>query len=182
MRRRSRKNSGAVFRLFPLRSCPAVTPCPASTSPRRMNRRNLIVPASWHGSSPFVEARPSDAEIRTDWWRLFREPVLDRLEMQAMAANPDLQAAAERFVQARDIMMKAQSRLFPRLGLGFGGSDNKQSENALFRAPDSPIHDVSVSMSESPPGSRIFGMPFATKLAPRPIAPSGAPLNLRWRV
>jgi NodT family efflux transporter outer membrane factor (OMF) lipoprotein len=103
------------------------------------------VPASWHGSSPFVEARPSDAEIRTDWWKLFREPVLDRLEMQAMAANPDLQAAAERFVQARDIMMKAQSRLFPRLGLGFGGSDNKQSENALFRAPDSPIHDVSVS-------------------------------------
>ncbi|MFO1102912.1 MAG: efflux transporter outer membrane subunit [Methylocystis sp.] len=145
MRRRSRKKFGRCISLVSasiLSGCnalPGVDLAPAYEPPE------LIVPASWHGSSPFVEARPSDAEIRTDWWRLFREPVLDRLEMQAMAANPDLQAAAERFVQARDIMMKAQSRLFPRLGLGFGGSDNKQSENALFRAPDSPIHDVSVS-------------------------------------
>jgi NodT family efflux transporter outer membrane factor (OMF) lipoprotein len=105
----------------------------------------FIVPASWHGASPFVEARPSDSEIRPDWWKLFRDPVLDTLEQQAMAANADLQAAAERFIQARDIMMKAKSRLYPRLGLGFGASDNKQSQNALFRGPDEPIYDTSVS-------------------------------------
>ena len=42
-----------------------------------------------------------------------------------MAANPDLQAAAERFVQARDMMMKARSQYLPRLGLGFGASENR---------------------------------------------------------
>ena len=44
-----------------------------------------------------------------------------------MAANPDLQAAAERFVQARDVMMKARSQYIPQVGLGFGASDNRQS-------------------------------------------------------
>ena len=69
-----------------------------------------VVPASWHGSSPFVEAKPSDGELRQDWWKLFNDPILNKLEEQAMAANPDLQAAAERFVQARDVMMKARSQ------------------------------------------------------------------------
>ena len=32
------------------------------------NRLNIVVPASWHGSSPFVEAKPSDGELRPDWW------------------------------------------------------------------------------------------------------------------
>jgi len=145
MCRRTRKKCGRYVSLVSasiLSGCnalPGVDLAPAYEPPE------FIVPASWHGSSPFVEAKPSDAEIRADWWKLFREPVLDKLETQAMAANPDLQAAAERFMQARDIMMKAQSRLFPQLGLGFGASSNKQSERALFRAPDEPIYDTSVS-------------------------------------
>ncbi len=106
----------------------------------------FVVPASWHGASPFVEARPSDGEMRPDWWKLFRDPVLDRLEEQAMAANPDLQAAAERFVQARDMMMKARSRRMPQVGLGLGASNNRQSEQTLFRPPDIPIQEASVSI------------------------------------
>lgn len=78
----------------------------------------FVVPASWHGSSPFVEAKPSDAELRQDWWKLFNDPVLNKLEAQALTANPDLQAAAERFVQSRDVMMKARSQYLPRVGLG----------------------------------------------------------------
>lgn len=104
-----------------------------------------VVPASWHGASPFVEAKPSDDELRSDWWKLFDDPVLDHLEQQAMAANPDLQAAAERFVQARDTMMKARSRRIPQIGVGVGASNNRQSENALFRPPNSPIEESTVS-------------------------------------
>lgn len=104
----------------------------------------FVVPVSWRGASPFVEARPSDGELRQQWWSVFDDPVLNRLEEQAMAANPDLQAAAERFVQARDMMMVARSRRIPQFGLGAGASNNKQSTEALFRAPDSPIYDSSV--------------------------------------
>jgi outer membrane protein, multidrug efflux system len=105
----------------------------------------FVVPDSWHGASPFVEAKPSDGELRPDWWEIFADPVLNKLEEQAMAANPDLQAAAERFVQARDEMMKARSGLIPHLGLEYGMSNNRQSENSLFHAQGSPIQDSSVA-------------------------------------
>jgi NodT family efflux transporter outer membrane factor (OMF) lipoprotein len=105
-----------------------------------------VVPASWHGSSPFVEAKPSDGELRSDWWTVFNDPVLNKLEEQAMASNPDLQAAAERFVQARDMMMKARSQYLPRLGIGFGASDNRASDNALFFPPDISQFGSTVSL------------------------------------
>lgn len=95
-----------------------------------------VVPASWRGSSPFIEATPSDGEVRQDWWILFHDPALNRLEEQAMAANPDLQAAAERFIQARDEMMKARSRRIPQIGIGGSASNNRLSDNALFRPPN----------------------------------------------
>lgn len=104
----------------------------------------FVVPDTWRGASPFVVAKPSDNVLRPDWWKLFNDPVLNRLEEQAMAENPNLQAAAERFVQARDEMMKARSGLIPQLGVEFGMSDNKQSPNSLFHAPGSPIQDASV--------------------------------------
>ncbi len=106
---------------------PAVDLSPTYTPPE------YVVPASWHGSSPFVEATPADSELRPDWWKLYDDPVLNRLIEQAMAANPDLQAAAERFVQARDVMMKARSQYLPQIGLGFGASNNRISNEKLFR-------------------------------------------------
>lgn len=92
-----------------------------------------VVPASWHGSSPFVEAMPADSELRPDWWKLYDDPVLNRLVEQAMAVNPDLQAAAERFVQARNMMMRARSQYLPQFGLEFGASNNRISDEKQFR-------------------------------------------------
>jgi multidrug efflux system outer membrane protein len=105
----------------------------------------FVVPASWHGSSPFVEAKPSDGELRQDWWKLYNDPILNRLEEQAMAANPDLQAAAERFVQARDVMMKARAQYIPRIGLGLDTSGNRESIHHLFRPSDVPLYETTVA-------------------------------------
>ena len=105
-----------------------------------------VVPTSWHGQSPFIEANPSDTELRPDWWQLFDDPALTSLIEQAMAANPDLEAAAERFLQARDMMMKARSQYLPRLGLGFGASGNRASDNALFFPRDISQQASSVSL------------------------------------
>ena len=136
-------NSGLFLLVLTLSACsewlPHVDLAPPYQPPQ------YVVPASWHGASPFVEAKPSDGELRQDWWKLYDDSVLNRLVDQAMAANPDLQAAAERFVQARDMMMKARSQYLPRVGLGFGASNNRQSENALFRPPNIPLHEATVS-------------------------------------
>lgn len=98
-----------------------------------------VVPASWHGASPFVEANPSDGEFRLDWWKLYNEPMLNNLIELAMAANPDLQAAAERFVQARDVMMQVRSQRIPQIGLGGKASDSRNHVDTLARDPDIPI-------------------------------------------
>ena len=105
-----------------------------------------VVPASWRGSSPFVEAKPADDELRQDWWKLFDDPALNRLIEQAMAANPDLQAAAERFVQARDVMMKARAQYLPKLGLGFGASNNRISSEKLFRPEGIPLQQSTMEL------------------------------------
>ncbi|HEY6262331.1 MAG TPA: efflux transporter outer membrane subunit, partial [Nitrospiraceae bacterium] len=106
---------------------PAVDLAPSYEPPQ------YVVPISWRGSSPFMEAKPADGELRLDWWKLYDDPVLNRLIEQAIAANPDLQAAAERFVQARYVMMKARAQYLPQIGLGFGSSNNRISNEKLFR-------------------------------------------------
>lgn len=105
-----------------------------------------VVPVSWRGSSPFVEAKPSDDELRPDWWKLYGDPVLDKLVEQAMEANPDLQASAERFVQARNMMMKARAQYLPQAGIDFGGSHARQSVERLFRPPDSPLQGSTMEL------------------------------------
>ena len=98
-----------------------------------------VVPVSWKGSSPFVEASPSDGELRSDWWALFNDPVLNKLEEQAMATNPDLHAAAERFVQARDVMMQVRSQRIPHLGLGGKATNSSRHVNPSVYDPDTPL-------------------------------------------
>jgi len=129
--------SGFLLVIFSLSACswfPAVDLAPKYKPPQ------YVVPASWHGSSPFVEATPADGELRPDWWKLYGDPVLDRLIEEAIDANPDLQAAAERFVQARDEMMKARSQYIPRIGTGFEASHNRQSDDRLFRPEGEGVH------------------------------------------
>ena len=117
---------------------PAVNLAPTYEPPQ------YVVPDSWQGSSPFVEAKPADGELRPDWWKLFNDPVLDQLVDQAMAANPDLHAAAERFIQARDIMMAARSQYFPRISLEMGASHRRQSFDRIFRPENSPLQSSTV--------------------------------------
>jgi outer membrane protein, multidrug efflux system len=90
-----------------------------------------VVPASWHGETPFVEAKPSDDELRQDWWKLYDDALLNSLIEQAMAANPDLQAAAERFVQARDVMMQVRSQRIPQVGVGGKAADSRNHIDPL---------------------------------------------------
>lgn len=98
-----------------------------------------VVPASWRGASPFVEAKPSDSELRPDWWQLYNDSALNRLVDQAMVTNPDLQAAAERFVQARDVMMQVRSQRIPQAGIGGKAGDGRNHIDPLRVPGDLPI-------------------------------------------
>ncbi len=132
---------GYVFLAASLGACSAI-PFPAFDLTPTYQAPEFVVPDSWEGTSDFVKANPSDDALRPDWWKLYDDPILNSLVEQGMVANPDLHAAAERFIQARDAMMKARARYMPQIGFEYGGSNNRQSDHSLFRAPGEPDSDV----------------------------------------
>lgn len=93
----------------------------------------LKLPAGWGDAKFLTDARPSDAALRSDWWVMFGDPQLDELEAQAMRLNPDLQAQAEAFLQARDAVAEAKSHLYPQLNGSASAQKNKSSHHRLWR-------------------------------------------------
>lgn len=67
-------------------------------------------------------AQPADAQPRGEWWKAFKDPVLDRLEAEATAANQSLKVAAARVSQARALVGVTTAERSPRVDAGAGPS------------------------------------------------------------
>jgi multidrug efflux system outer membrane protein len=63
---------------------------------------------------------PAAAASSAQWWQVFGDPVLDRLEAQAVAGHTSLQAAAARLSRARALVRNAQAQRAPQLGVRAG--------------------------------------------------------------
>src|SRR5690606_4773827 len=61
-------------------------------------------------ANPAVTAQ---AAARDDWWRLFNDPVLDGLIVQALAENNELEAAAANLRAVRASLSEARSGRLP---------------------------------------------------------------------
>src|SRR5688572_20711682 len=69
------------------------------------------------------------------WWSLFQDPVLDKLVDEALAANRDLRAAAERIEQSRAQVTIARARLSPDAGVQYDAARTRASEQGVFPMP-----------------------------------------------
>src|SRR6202049_3829884 len=65
----------------------------------------------------------------SDWWRVFNEPDLARLETEADAANQDIKLAVARVDQAEAGSKYARSFLFPTISLGASASRTREAQN-----------------------------------------------------
>jgi NodT family efflux transporter outer membrane factor (OMF) lipoprotein len=68
------------------------------------------------GQDPFFSARSpafTGDEPPGRWWSLFRDPVLDRLVEQALAANTDLRIAAANLRRARAVLRETRAGRLP---------------------------------------------------------------------
>jgi multidrug efflux system outer membrane protein len=72
-----------------------------------------LTPADWR----WKPAEPRDEIPKGEWWALFNDPVLARLETRALAENQNLRAVVARVDQARAAARLTRSFLFPELGL-----------------------------------------------------------------
>src|SRR5216683_3370767 len=65
----------------------------------------------------------------SDWWRVFNDTELARLEADADAANQDIRLAVARVDQAEAGAKYARSFLFPTISLGAGASRTREAQN-----------------------------------------------------
>lgn len=116
------KIPASIFRLKPLALCiPMMLSLSACSLAPFYSPPDEQVPKNWAESS---QQASSETPIQYEWWKLYQDPRLNRIEDEAMTHNADLHAAAERFVQSRDTLMQAQSRLLPQLGVGVGAASS----------------------------------------------------------
>lgn len=71
------------------------------------------LPAEFKTEGPWRTAKPSDADARGDWWRLFNDARLSQLMREAEGASPTLEIARQRVVEARAQARADKAGLFP---------------------------------------------------------------------
>lgn len=89
-------------------------------------------PGRWQPAAPADEQRPSP------WWRVFNDPLLLRLEEEALTANPDVSIAMARLRQARALTAGTESARFPEVLAGVGPSRQRSSGAAAGLADGAP--------------------------------------------
>jgi NodT family efflux transporter outer membrane factor (OMF) lipoprotein len=95
-------------------------------------------------AAPFAGAAGepfSRAPARDDWWRLYRDPALDRLVAEALARNTDLAVAAANLAQARALLLETRSQRYPSTATG--GSARYGRGSAAAIGQDEPLDDGS---------------------------------------
>lgn len=88
--------------------------------------------SAWHGGSAALlgaERKAAPAGVASGDWKAFGDPLLDRLQARALAANHDLQTAALRFAQSRVQRTAAAAQQAPQLNAGGSVNRQRQSES-----------------------------------------------------
>jgi NodT family efflux transporter outer membrane factor (OMF) lipoprotein len=87
-------------------------------------------PQSFVESKGWKQAQPADETLRADWWTLFGNPELNRLEEQVNASNQTLKAADAQYRQARALIQINRAGLFPTIASSPSITTNRLSTNA----------------------------------------------------
>ncbi len=101
----------------------------------------LPPPASGAFIGQGLTPQVSPAEARSDWWRLYDDPVLDGLVLQALAENNELEAAAANLRLVRASLSEARSARLPSTSVGASGQYGRQSAYAVDPAATGPLDE-----------------------------------------
>lgn len=96
-------------------------------------------PAAYKESTTIWQpAQPADKLPRGDWWKDYKDPLLDSLVVKLDAANADLAVAVAHFDEATAYAAQARTSLFPTVNAGAYTTRNAQSNNRALRSPNQP--------------------------------------------
>lgn len=151
---------------------PALAPSRAITAALLLLCSNALagIPAvgpDYHGPPPvetpaafkngaWKRAEPADTQPRGDWWAVFRDPILNRIETQAVAANQDIALAVDRIAEVRAEVRVAAADFLPGMDTEPDAIRQRLTNTAPFQR-----------------GELIGNNPFAIPGAASPLATTG---------
>ena len=59
------------------------------------------------------QVSPNDSALRPNWWEIYQDPQLDKLEQQVADSNQTLKASYEQYMQARAAVQYYRSQYYP---------------------------------------------------------------------
>ena len=86
------------------------------------------VPGSFKESDQWQPAHPSDQTSRGNWWEIFGDPELNKLEEQIASSNQNLKVAEARFREARAAIRFNRAAQFPTISTSPSASYVKSSD------------------------------------------------------
>ena len=93
-------------------------------------------------AAPFIGARSAAVTSEApaeDWWRLYQDPVLDRLVADALAANKDLAIATANLARARALLRESGAARLPQTQIDAGATYGRLPSDQ--RAPGADRED-----------------------------------------
>jgi NodT family efflux transporter outer membrane factor (OMF) lipoprotein len=76
-------------------------------------RPTVTTPAVFKEQKGWVRARPNDAIDRGEWWEVFHDPLLSKLEREVDVSNQNLKAYAAAYREAQAAVAAARASLYP---------------------------------------------------------------------
>ena len=89
----------------------------------------VLVPPPNPAGGNWKPANPSDGMLRGNWWEVYNDPQLNKLEERVESNNPNLRQALETYLAAREAVNVARANFFPFLSADIGLSRGRVSQN-----------------------------------------------------
>jgi NodT family efflux transporter outer membrane factor (OMF) lipoprotein len=102
------------------------------------HKPDVVAPTSWKAQTEFQVAQPSDAKLKGNWWEMFGDDQLNKLENQALAHNQNLVVAAESLNQARLQVNVVSAAQLPSVDLQTSDQRFKISQDRPLAAYNTP--------------------------------------------
>jgi NodT family efflux transporter outer membrane factor (OMF) lipoprotein len=95
-------------------------------------------PPAYKEADDWKPAQPNDQNLGGDWWTIFKDSQLDKLELQVNVSNQNLIAAEAQYQQARAVLRYYRADYYLTATAGLSGTRSRVSAN---RPPPSSVFD-----------------------------------------
>jgi NodT family efflux transporter outer membrane factor (OMF) lipoprotein len=100
-------------------------------------KESAVVPPPDLPGGGWKQVTPNDSAMRPNWWEIYQDPELDKLEQQVAVSNQTLKASYEQYMQARAAIQFYRAQYYPTVSVGPSATRERQSANRPLYVPGS---------------------------------------------